>query len=799
MPLRIIDDLDPGGVGVVSNLKKGANTVDDDALDTSTADKRRDFLIALDIEKRLVPDISSLTSSDSGRWAAYDHSRGAIELATFAASTTISAREFDVDNDRQRFDVRQGSITSGHLDADDTAKKDAFKTLLDIDDNDDRITPRTTDVPNAAVGTFESIGGDLRVRVDDQDSSNVVHGVAGTIGTNRAGISQNIAGVTDTGIVTDSGLSIYIDWLPDDEGIQARARVPKAAFPSQTATTLLDITLVSSADYIDQWGMIRWTAGDTTDEFGYQSGTTGVRFDAESGTPFTATFFTRTTAQAAQVPLPVHRADRWESYKDVVVPKTGGGRFTAEDKTNVDNAYVGSDISGNTITFDQGDGTTETIDLPAQHTAADIRTLLGVTAQQFNDMFVNAEISGRRITFTQKAGSLIRIDIPSGGGDGGSVSQKLQDIETSIDGDGWTNTSGDTTMVAAVSRPQAVRRTTSNVASVAGGYGFSQGTGGSELTNNYIYLRIPVAQSDLSLNAHRAILEDGTLIGDAATTFHTTATYRYFEFQPATIAANSTIRAQTFSKLSQGGQYWDWPIVGEPDQDDEVLVADRSTRTRRWQRLDETGEPVIVADAIYPAFTSDVQLPLGDAADSYGAWTEIYRYTATATDKWTFNMTTSFRAGWAPVGGGDRASGNIRLRHMNSANVEQQVLIKPIEPYIRHGPDPYDDTTEYGSVALPAEVDLASGDYILVEGQGGSQQGGTAITGRGTTGDIVAVIVDAAHTSINMRRHTGVPVSPSLIQEQARIERLASVRRFANQADLDAATLLDGQWAYIPA
>ena len=40
MPTRIIDDLDPGAVGVVSNLKKGADTVDANALDTDTSTKQ---------------------------------------------------------------------------------------------------------------------------------------------------------------------------------------------------------------------------------------------------------------------------------------------------------------------------------------------------------------------------------------------------------------------------------------------------------------------------------------------------------------------------------------------------------------------------------------------------------------------------------------------------------------------------------------------------------------------------------------------------------------------------------------
>ena len=79
--------------------------------------------------------------------------------------------------------------------------------------------------------------------------------------------------------------------------------------------------------------------------------------------------------------------------------------FTAADETKLDGIETGA---------------------TADQTAAEIRTLLGITASDLDDMVVNASISGSVITLTQQDGSNIELTVPSGGG-GGTVTREQVD------------------------------------------------------------------------------------------------------------------------------------------------------------------------------------------------------------------------------------------------------------------------------------------------------------------------------------------------------------------------------------
>ena len=78
-------------------------------------------------------------------------------------------------------------------------------------------------------------------------------------------------------------------------------------------------------------------------------------------------------------------------------------------------------------------------------------------------------------------------------------------------------------------------------------------------------------------------------------------------------------------------------------------------------------------DPVYLPFTSDVALTPGSPADTWGAWGEVIRYTASGSRHILFLGDITATSSWGTSGGGDRAGLELRVRHMNSANVEQRV------------------------------------------------------------------------------------------------------------------------------
>ena len=86
--------------------------------------------------------------------------------------------------------------------------------------------------------------------------------------------------------------------------------------------------------------------------------------------------------------------------------RTALGVTAAELNDMVTNAT----ISGQTMTLTQADGSTIALTLP-QRTAAQVRTLLGVTADELNNMVVNASISDNTITLTQADGTTLTLTL----------------------------------------------------------------------------------------------------------------------------------------------------------------------------------------------------------------------------------------------------------------------------------------------------------------------------------------------------------------------------------------------------
>ena len=104
-------------------------------------------------------------------------------------------------------------------------------------------------------------------------------------------------------------------------------------------------------------------------------------------------------------------------------------------------------------------------------------------------------------------------------------------------------------------------------------------------------------------------------------------------------------------------------------------------------------------------------------------WTEIYRKThsATATTFYTIQASLTFDVDYTPLGGGERAEADVRVRHFNSSNVMQNELVSQVYIYVRNVPQ----LNRVGSAAIAVSSVLANGDYILFEAQGRLQNVGT--------------------------------------------------------------------------
>ena len=125
-------------------------------------------------------------------------------------------------------------------------------------------------------------------------------------------------------------------------------------------------------------------------------------------------------------------------------------------------------------------------------------------------------------------------------------------------------------------------------------------------------------------------------------------------------------------------------------------------------------------DPVYPALAADVALPLGAANDEYGAWTEVFRHTATDAEQGTLYAALTAKASWTPTGGGDRIGIRYRVRHLNSSDVVQRVLLADLDIYLRNSNAPLVASSR-ATEAFSVPFDIEATDYIVIEGQAAAQ------------------------------------------------------------------------------
>ena len=131
-----------------------------------------------------------------------------------------------------------------------------------------------------------------------------------------------------------------------------------------------------------------------------------------------------------------------------------------------------------------------------------------------------------------------------------------------------------------------------------------------------------------------------------------------------------------------------------------------------------------IEDATYQDLAADVNLPVPNSspfvAYEYGAWTEIWRYTATEDDEhWIIGANFELKPDWT-FNNGDRGTAQIRVRHLNSANVQQRELLHPSTRYFRNHMALVQDV----GFSLTEPADLDTGDYVIIEGRAGRQLAG---------------------------------------------------------------------------
>ena len=136
--------------------------------------------------------------------------------------------------------------------------------------------------------------------------------------------------------------------------------------------------------------------------------------------------------------------------------------------------------------------------------------------------------------------------------------------------------------------------------------------------------------------------------------------------------------------------------------------------------------PDVVSDPI----GSDVQMP-ATGVDTYGAWTEVYRLTNSTSEEKKYQLKTTILcvASWWPGSdGADRAGAEMRVRRFNSSDVAQATLIPEFPVYVRTGSGGFDELSHYDLASLDVDFELQAGDYLLIDGRGISQKGGTGRT-----------------------------------------------------------------------
>lgn len=133
-------------------------------------------------------------------------------------------------------------------------------------------------------------------------------------------------------------------------------------------------------------------------------------------------------------------------------------------------------------------------------------------------------------------------------------------------------------------------------------------------------------------------------------------------------------------------------------------------------------------DAIHTSLGADVSLPTSATADTYGAWTETYRLTNSTAEehKYLFFADLLCAASWWPGSdGADRGGAEFRVRIFNSANVQQRELVHELPVYIRTGSAGFDTLSHYDVGSINIAFELQANEYLLIEGRGISQKGGS--------------------------------------------------------------------------
>ena len=133
----------------------------------------------------------------------------------------------------------------------------------------------------------------------------------------------------------------------------------------------------------------------------------------------------------------------------------------------------------------------------------------------------------------------------------------------------------------------------------------------------------------------------------------------------------------------------------------------------------QTGD-VPTPDPSYPN-VSNTSIPTGTAADTFGAWTEVFRRTETSEKHISLMANMTAQASWTAQGGAERGGVQYRVRQMDEAGSQRRILIPFAAGYVRTGNMGYIEISKYATTPLNTVAKMEAGDYILIEGRGAAQ------------------------------------------------------------------------------
>jgi len=158
------------------------------------------------------------------------------------------------------------------------------------------------------------------------------------------------------------------------------------------------------------------------------------------------------------------------------------------------------------------------------------------------------------------------------------------------------------------------------------------------------------------------------------------------------------------------------------------------------------------SEVSYPAFT-DINIPVDDAAFTFGDWVDVYHMTNDGTEAATYVVVFDlvFDPDWA-YDPGDRAEVDLRLRKVDADGTVLQELEKHNFDYIRN----LDESHSKGSIEATGIAELLPNQYIEVDVRGGRQQPSSARS----TDRIIKLV--GADSSLQVKRET--TISPATIR-----------------------------------